>query len=343
MIKILTLLGNNYGGCLQAYALQKKINDLGYEAEQINYTEYLSKKITLKKMAKKIIYLKRNTNFSNFKKEKLNIGTKIKKLDDDGSIYIVGSDQIWNPQIPFDIRKNFFLSFVNDKKRKNSYAASIGTDYLDNDESNISTIKEYLLDFNNITVREKTAEKIIKGININNVTTVLDPTLLLDGEKWSTIINSHNDDIDYLLVYTLGFNDQYSTYIDEYSEKNNLKIVDINYKKRFKNMKKLEKNFGPIEFVNSIKNAKIVVTNSFHGTVFSILFHKEFYSITRGNMNSRLYDLLKMLGLEDRLINEEELDNLKNLEFNKIDYEKVDKILQIEREKSLNILKTMLR
>lgn len=342
MIKILTLLGNNYGGCLQAYALQKKINDLGYEVEQLNYTEYLSKKISIKNQLKKVIYFSRNKKFSEFKKNYLNIGKKITDIKDDGSIYIVGSDQIWNPNIPFDIRKNFFLSFVEDNERKNAYAASIGTDYLDGENPNIARIQQYLSKFNMLTVREKTAEKIIRELNINNVETVLDPTLLLNMDEWLNETKDYSNK-NYMFVYTLGLNDKNDNYIDKLSKKLNLKIVDITYKKRFKNTLKVENGFGPIEFISAIKNSEFVITNSFHGTVFSILFHKEFVTITRGDMNSRIFDLLNKLGLQNRIIKEEELENLDNMPFENIDYNKVDDILKKEREKSIGILKKMLK
>jgi len=342
-VRILTLLGNNYGGCLQAYALYQSLKKYEEDVKIIEYYPFSSNK-NIKYFLKSIIYYKRNKRFSDFRNSFMDILHTNNILKDDfKSIYIVGSDQVWNPCIDFEIRKNYYLKFVNDKSRKNSYAASIGVDIIDNDKDNIKLISDMLLDFNFITVREKTANTIISNIVDAKISTVLDPTLLLTSYEWEKLITKNVQKEKYICVYTLGLDNQYCESINYISELCGFKIVDIYYKKRFNNELRNENNYGPVEFISSIYNSEFVITNSFHGTVFAVLFHKKFITITRGNMNSRIYDLLSILGLEDRIVSEEKIKTHSKELINKdIDYIKVDKILEIERKNSLNHLKEMI-
>lgn len=342
-VRILTLLGNNYGGCLQAYALYQSLKQYEEDVKVIEYYPFPVNK-NIKHFLKSIIYYKRNKKFDDFRNNYIDILHTNNILDDDfKSIYIVGSDQVWNPGIDFEIRKNYYLKFVNDKNRKNSYAASIGVDIIDNDKNNIKLISDMLLDFNCITVREKTANTIISNIVDTKISTVLDPTLLLTSDEWKKLTTKSNQKEKYICVYTLGLDNQYCKDINYLSELCGFKIVDIYYKKRFNNELKNENDYGPVEFISSIYNSEFVITNSFHGTVFAILFHKKFITITRGNMNSRVYDLLSILGLEDRIVSEEEIKKCSKKIIGKdIDYIKVDKILAEERNNSLNHLKVMI-
>lgn len=338
MIKILTLLGNNYGGCLQAVALQKIMKQYD-DVETINYDEYLNSGNTIKNTVKNIVYYRRNKKFDKFKQQNL-ILTKEKNnlIDDLKSKYIVGSDQVWNPTaLSYKIRKKFFLSFVSDKKRKFSYAASIGEDTIDNEENEENIVK-LLQDFNKISVRESSSAKMLNEKYNLNVVSVLDPTMVVEKKFWDTFIEKKYKDKDYILLYTLGMDKKCIKTIDEFSKINQKKIIEIFYKKRFKNTKKVENNFGPQDFINAIANSEIVITNSFHGMVFSIIYHKEFYVITRNKMNSRIYDLLEKVKLTDRIVKEEKINELLNKKYDKINYNEVEAILNKEKDKSLKFI-----
>lgn len=342
MIKILTLLGNNYGGCLQAVALQKIMKQYD-EVETINYDEYLNSNKSIKEIIKDIVYYKRNKKFSKFKQQNLKL-TKEKNhlVDDLKSKYIVGSDQVWNPTtLSYEIRKKFFLSFVKDKKRKFSYAASIGEENIDTDGKEKEIVK-FLESFNKISVRESSSAKILNSKYNLNAISVLDPTMVVEKKIWDSFIEKKYKEKNYILVYTLGMNKKCIKTIDIFSKKNSKKIIEIFYRKRFKNTKRVENNFGPQDFINAIANSDIIITNSFHGMVFSIIYHKEFYVITRDKMNSRIYDLLKTINLTDRIIKEEEIDKLLSKNYNKINYIDVDKILNKEKEKSLKYIQEII-
>ncbi len=342
MIKILTLLGNNYGGCLQAVALQKILKKYD-KVETIYYDEYLNKKKNIKKIGKDIIYLKRNIKFKKFRKEHLTLTKERNKLEDDlKSIYIVGSDQVWNPTaMPYEIRKNFYLHFVQDKQRKCSYAASVGEEVLDHEKE--EKIIELLKDFEKISVRETSSKEYLEENYSLNVTQVLDPTLLINKTVWDSMIKKKYNQRNYILVYTLGMSESCNKSIDEFAKENGKKIIEIFYKKRFKNTKKVENSFGPLEFIEAIANGDTIITNSFHGMVFSIIYQKDFYVITRSKMNSRIYDLLKILGLTDRIIKEEEIEKLLEKETTKIDYKKVNEILETERKKSIEFIESIVK
>lgn len=341
---IVTTLGNNYGGALQAYALKKSLEKLNLDVEILNYIPKYTK-TNFKDIVKKIIYAKRNAKFEKFRKEYFNLTCKIKNLEEyipSNDIYIAGSDQIWNSDINFDIRKYYYLDFIKNK-RKISYAASVGKNYFTETEEEKKEISRMLNSFNAISIREQEGVELYKQITDKHIENVLDPTLLLNKNEWQKIESGYNPKRDYIFVYTLGANREIKKTIDEFSKKCGSKIVDINYKREYNNILKYENGFGPTDFLAGIDNSKYVITNSFHGMVFSILFEKTFFVITRGNMNSRMESLLKKLNLTNRIIKEENIEELLNkTPKEEIDYKKVHEILEKEKEKSLNFLKEAL-
>lgn len=341
-IKILTLIGNNYGGTLQAFALFSTIKQFTNNVTIINYITTSTNK-NYKDFLKKIVYIRRNIKFNKFRRKYLALTEKtVKPIDDGESIYIVGSDQVWNQRIAFNDRKNFFLDFVKETRRKSSYAASIGSEVIDDISENVTTISKLLSTFNYITVREKTAQKLLEGILKKEVNTVLDPTLLLTAEEWNTIV-SRKQNSNYICVYTLGLNKDYENVINDVSEKLNTKIIDIYYKKRFRNELSYRRGCGPAEFVSLIAGSEYVVTNSFHGTIFAILYHKKFITITRGNMNSRIYDLLELLGLQERIVSEDEKNQkIQDILNKEIDYQRVELILEKKRKESISFLRKII-
>ena len=373
----------NYGGQLQAYALQKAVEKLGVNCDQIcvNYSTTNSAKrkiksyikiegvwFTLKLIGKKLIYWfpnrlfvkkncrKRMENFWRFSdniphSDKVYTWDTIKESEKDYFGYIVGSDQVWNPN--YYSKSNFLdinlLKFCGDEIKKMSYAASIGvSNFLA--ESKEQFARE-LNRFDYISVREETARNILQSLTGKNIEVVLDPTFLLTKEEWSRAAADYIHK-DYIAGYFLGETKQARKNIARVAKKQNKKFVlftglQPNFMGQdFISGAVKESTAGPAEWLGIIKNAGFVITNSFHGTVFSILFEKQFVVMITDKSskyktgNSRLYDVLKLLGLEDRIVTgeltEETLSQLKI-----IDYKQVNAKIDQYRESSLSFLKNI--
>lgn len=379
-IGIVTLYKNNknYGGLLQAYSTQYITSKLGYDSEVLNYETnlknykknriknlglrksfiILTKKINTKihllnKKTKHKIDL-RNKKFSMFENEikhsnllnDQNIDTYINKYN----YLICGSDQVWNP----GLWNNVLLLNINSYKgKKISYAASLGRAYLSNEEKNI--LKKQLNTYDAISVREKSFEIMLKKIIDKNVQTVLDPTFLLTKNDW----NFFSKPVDSLLgkkfvfCYFLHKNTLAKKSIKNFCLKNNLIIVNIphlqntfyKYDEKFGDIKLYD--IDPHNWVWLIQNSEFVFTDSFHGTAFSINNNKQFISFANGknsdkkNINSRLYDLLNLFSLENRLVTDFKSINKY---FNEpINYETINQKVIDLRQKSLCFLETSLK
>lgn len=343
-VGIVTLLGNNYGGILQGYALKRQLEIMGIDVIQVNY-QLIDKNRDMKKIIKNFVYYGRNKKFKKFKEKYFKLTPQINNIDDlkkqniRVNAFVAGSDQIWNQQIPMKDRKVFFLDFASKEKRI-AYAASVGRETVEEEEK--EQISKWLNNLDFISIREKTGVDLYSKLTNKKIENVLDPTLLLSDEEWRKITNNKRiTNEKYIFSYTLGAEQKVLDNIEEISEKLNMGIVEISYKKNFKNEIKNVNDAGPSEFVGLIKNSNYVLTNSFHGMVFSILNKKQFFVFTRGKMNSRIYDLLDILDLKSRIIDGE---NINTIDLNeKINYNKVFKILEIERRKSIKFLKEALK
>lgn len=348
----------NYGAVLQAYALQNKIQDLGYDCEIIDYKcdtitkRYeiieLRKSKSLKQFVKSLLS---NTNkrklkekFVNFNKTYQKISSKsydksnINNANNDYDKFVVGSDQVWNLELSGE-DTTYMLDFVNDDSKKKSYAASFG--YCSIPDKYIEKTKKYLSSFENILVREEQGKKIIKDKLNKESEITLDPTLLLNKNEWDSLIS--NDDKlmkkDYILLYIIAPNDEIINFAKKLAKKKHCKILYINHSIFNVFGTKNIKSAGPCEFLKYIKNAKYVVTTSFHGVAFSVNFEKQFFyalSSESNNFNSRIENLVDILKLQDRKIDK------KIEEYNDIDYNRVSPILEKERKLSINKLKKVL-
>lgn len=348
----------NYGAILQTYALQQSILKLNIENEIINYSCKDIEKVyrlirldSLRGFIKSIVSIKsfyyKKKNFNTFIKEHIKMTPKVNKnflcsetFNKQYDVFITGSDQVWNYEITnFD--KTYMLDFVREDKKKKSYAASFGIGEIPSRYK--LEYKRYLEKFSSILLREKTGIQIIEKLLNKKVETVLDPVFLLSKEEWNTIIKPNKfDEIKnkYILVYMPTV--EMKTFVEALSKKYKLPIYNITdpilkWKNSFG---KIESSLSPNEFVNAIKNAKFVVTASFHATVFSIIYNKEFYINidSKGKVRgSRLIDLLNLLGINNREISEQKIEDL-----NLLNWKDINKKLQIEKEKSFQKLKQML-
>ncbi len=351
---------HNYGATLQAYALEKILEEKEYEAKFINYINYeIDKQYKILKIDKRnilsifksiissIIYFyknkKRFNNFNNFIKKNLKIIGKYNSVNElknnppELDCYITGSDQVWNPDITKGLSDAYTLNFGSDKINRVSYAASIGKSSLGQED-----YKTKLSRLNYISVREKTAKDLLEPVLNRKIEVVLDPTLLISGKEWEKEFDlSNNVNEKYILTYYVEENEEYVKIVNELSRKTNLKVINFEKRDRhnYVNFMKSAYTEGPEEFVRLIKNAEYVVTTSFHATVFSILFHKRFFVVPHKTTGSRVTDLIDKLHIKNRIYYTiDEFKDYKNYK-EEVDYTESDKILLEEREKSINFLK----
>ena len=338
---------DNYGAVLQCYALLKVINSMErYNCEVINYNPnwkprwFTDPKMQEKFLAKLEKYVAFRRDFLAIQEGYIYDTSEIKAYD----YYVVGSDQVWNTSFRFS-KPTYFLDFVPDNAVKVSYAASVGL-AIEDKRLNRTYFEQYIPRFDYLSIREKTHEQYIKEFTDKSVTTVLDPTLLLRKEDYDEIISRDKEEKEkFIFLYFLKHDTTAPlmiSFVNMLSRKYNLKVIhyfiDVP-KQAFKNNSESFFFEGPQEFLWYIKNAEVVVTNSFHGTIFAIQYHKPFYTYVVKSMSSRVLDLLQMLGLEDRLING--YKNIDDVNFD-IDFEKVERKLETLRGESLNYLKVAL-
>lgn len=361
--------GPNYGTNLQAIALQKVLRKLGYNSELINFTppEILKKKELSEKLKiffsnqivkiKNIIIKKRygtliidrnkkmlkslenNCIFSSY------IDSEKKFIDICNSydILIFGSDQIWNPNWfhPF-----YYGDYEEIKTQRIAYAPSIGVTKIGKELS--SKYKNALERFKDIAIREDSGIILLNNIIKKDILKVVDPTFLLTSFDWDKIFELNNNcNEEYILCYLLTDNKNHIKAVYNFVHKHKLKLKIIPYQKDTYFMKgEVIANAGSKDFLQLIKNAKYVITDSFHGLVFSLIYQKQFYILTRFNddkkesQNSRIYQLINEYKISSRLqkyntnIIKEEKD---------INYTIVNKKLEIQKNISINYLKNSLR
>lgn len=350
---------HNYGAILQVYALQKKLSQK-YDTKIIDYrNKELEKsydiisvnrkniRTIIKSLVSSIIYhnriLKRYKVFEKFIYEEMSLTRKYnseKELQDEPpelDVYITGSDQVWNYNISEKKINAYTLNFGRGNVKRISYAASIGTDELNEQykEDYINNIKK----LDAISVREQKAKEYLQNVINKEIEVTLDPTLLMTKQEWENCFDlSGKEKEKYILGYTLTDDIAYYETINYLSEMTGCKVIHVG--KRNKGINNILRNAhedGPIEFLKLIKNAEYVVASSFHATVFSIIFNKNFWVVPPKKTSSRITNLLEKVDLSNRIIRT--FEDLKKQKYDeKIDYKKVDNILEQERNKSINWL-----
>jgi len=351
----------NFGSQLQVLATQKAVEQLGYDYEVIRYKKKMTPLFVLQSLPRlcnpyfvkgKIRNIKRknaikkhsdieaqvkvrNKRFDAFvnkyftKMSKPNIGyQELKNNAKNYDAVLTGSDQLW---LPGNLGSHFYTQeFVPDKINKIAYATSFGV-------SNIpwyqkKRTRNYLNRFQHLSSRELQGSKIIKELTQRDSVTVADPTLLFTGEEWLEYIpNNKVIESKYIFCYFLGDNPKHREISEELKKKTGLEIVTIPFLDNFveRDMTFGDKRLFDVDaadFVNLIRNAEYILTDSFHGTVFSILNHKKFVTFNRfmdnskDSRNSRIDSLCSILGLSERRY-KSDIEATVNKE---IDYEKVD-------------------
>ena len=361
-IGILTMShGVNYGNRLQNYAVQFTLEKLGCKAETIkNYTNqkiirdssikerlknkvidiYFNNNINIRWMnyrlrSKRFKYFnKQYIKYSNFIISKDNIP---KHIDDYYDYFVCGSDQIWNPEFPINSHIDF-LTFVKEEKRI-AYSPSFGISKLP--EYCKKDYKKWINGIPNLSVRELAGAKIIKDLTGKDAQVLVDPTLNLTKEEWLSMAKKPQFTVSnkYIFSYFLGnVSDKIKNKIKGIAKQYNFEIIDI-----LDADKKHIFSTDPSEFIWLLNNAELICTNSFHGTIFSIIMKKPFIVFERNDkyssMNSRMDTLLKLFNMEHRL---HDNINYTKSEVFYMDFKKVDEIINNEKEKSIKYLKKCL-
>lgn len=267
---------------------------------------------------------------------------ELKKDPPKADVYLTGSDQVWNTSHNQGLDEAFYLCYAHKGAKKVSYAASIGQDVIPDEYKN--TTKQFLAQYDAISVRENNAVSILSELGIK-ATQVLDPTLLLDRNQWLKYASQRLVKDDYLLVYSVEpkeFDNKVSEIARYIANEKNLKIVSISNYGKEKHILGCDLYYDfalPQVFLSLMAHASFVVASSFHGTAFAINFNRPFLTVTPGAFSSRIASILALTELNDRRINDVEEIN-KDVIYKEIDYEKVNRILEIERRKSLDFIKT---
>ena len=374
---VMAYKGVNYGMLLQAFATQKVIESLGYETEILDYTRtdlrhvrftpYMAfyalyehqrkKKLKVRNLQQehaeyiyKTNYIERKAVSNSFIDRRLANKYKcvgILELENHSKQLngvLVGSDQLWSPDAVFG---NFTtLRFAPDEMNKVSYATSLGV------SSYPFWCKESAAQFwkrmNHISVREERGKQIIQSICNVPVQVVVDPTYLLTKEEWEKLIPQKQIiKEEYILCYFLGNAEEHKKLSRAFADRHKIKLISILSTESISSIDisyadEVITGKGPEDFINLIRGAKYVLTDSFHGVAFSVINNKQFYVFYRtkvgskNSRNSRIDNILKMWNLEDRLVlNDAAIDDFAKKE---IDYRRVNALVEMKREHSINYL-----
>lgn len=361
-IGILTFhCAHNYGAVLQCYALQETLKQMGHKVEVIDYRpQYLLKPYAILnkerfistnpfKILKRIIReflllvvrLKRYKVFEDFIQNKLILSCRVTKnnIPSYYDVYIMGSDQIWNPYITDGFDPVYFglFNFQKGNKKYISYAASMETKILDDHAKN--TYKRILNNFDSVSVRETQLASLLQPLTDLKINVVTDPTLLADITIWKKLARKPDLNKKYVLVYQVRTSNETLRIANGIAKQINAVVVEVTawHKTNFKkNNLQCE---SPESFIGLIKYASCIITTSFHGTAFSIIFNKPFYCIKLDDgSDTRSISLLNSVALIDRMIDKKE----KVPVFSKINYDIVNDKISKLRNESLDFLRSSL-
>lgn len=313
----------NYGALLQAYALQETLANRGNQAEIIDYQceplekpyyyPSFSERKSLKDKLKFIIQgkneLGRRERFEAFRKKWLHLSQPydektVSAAADRYDRFVTGSDQVFNYKA-HDFDRTFFLDFVKDPKKKYSYAASFGLSRIP--EEYAEAYCGLLSSFARCSVREKQGVEILKALGINGGRIDLDPTFLLTKDQWIQKFDLQKKQENYIFAYYFELTPSLKAFVEKLAKETGLKVKYLGcaFRNPFACRCESIPQADPVDFVDAVYNAKYVVTNSFHGTAFSINFNKTFFVEllqTGASVNSRLTNILSITGLENRIL-----------------------------------------
>ncbi len=342
-VGIVTINSQNMGNRLQNYAVQESLKKLGFQVETIN-NAYCGREVTTFKHTLKIcvlgrtlpfLFRKRREGFYRFNQKHIQMAEGEWEYNkapsgvcDRFDYFVCGSDQVWNPSFDF-ISDNEYLTFAR-PEQKIAYAASFGVSEMSKEQ--LKNLGEKIGDYRAISVREDAGAELVKKASGKDAKVLLDPTMMLSKEDWLSIAEKPKfmPEKKYILTYFLGQKlSETKQKLMELARENDYKIIDlwdINKKKYFLTT--------PEEFVYLIANCSLMCTDSFHGSVFSILTGVPFLVQTRKdnakNMNSRLETLLDKMQLTSRLMKADMTER----DIFEIDYTRTYEIISEERKRT---------
>lgn len=335
----------NYGWAVQLWALYYSIEKLGHEPLVLNRRWNATQSGLLFNIKRYIYYNGLCGRFSRFLNIEIPNMTGIirdsqtmSNASKDLDAVVVGSDQVWRIENTRRADLNFFLDFLSDDSTKRiAYAASFGKDTWQGTSEETEKVKMLLSKFDIITVRENSGVTLCRDYFEAKSTNVVDPTMLLIAEDYNSILSTPQKKAQ-LTTYILDSTEEKIETINKISKENHVKVISLYPKK------KITYYHSVYYWLENIRDAEYVIVDSFHGMVFSIIFHKKFVVMANSKRGlTRFTSLLSQLGLEDRLTNDFCFDSIKTILSKTIDYKKVDEKLNQMRDFSLNTLKGSFR
>lgn len=354
----------NYGTYLQAFALQRTLASLGVESlviDDVRYTGTPSKLRVLASNLFKILTGKWRLGLSRisalrrydkFVGRHIRVDRDWKATSDLAERYrtfICGSDQIWSELLPDHHDGFYFAAFAPDSAKKIAYAPSLGSHKCDAEYSRM--VRPWVENFTALSAREPAGAETLSDITgRRDVAVVMDPTLLLNHSDWAEFEKANRKkpvkgDKPYALAYFLTYNREYFEKSEKIAREKGLKLVIINPLAATYDFPGEHINCGPLEFLSAIAGASCVLTDSFHGTIFAMQFHrpfitfKRFKASDRKSQNSRIENLFALAGIDDNFLDTSILEATPSVP----DWDKVEEALESERKKSLAYLKKSLR
>lgn len=324
---------DNHGSSIQSFALYHfiKSNTNGdvsvidyrpqYIASHGNYFKYTLKKILFRKIRNEIKekFTEFNKNMLKLTDESYSDYSQLCENTPEADVYITGSDQIWNTDYPCGNDDAYYLGFVK-KGIKIAYAASLGRTPIP--EKSLEWMKPRISGFDFISVREQSSVQALESIYENKITHVCDPTMFLCDDDYKKIAVKPKRK-KYAVIYLCEKSPLLDAAVEYVREKYNCEIIQLVGMKKQAACDSYERSIGPSEWLGYIQNAEFVLSGSFHATVFSIIFKKQFIDILPSKNTARMEQLLSQLGLSDRIVRSaEDLENIKD-----IDYDEVYRIL----------------
>lgn len=354
-ISLITVHGyRNYGSVLQTYATQEKFKEYGAETEVVNYvredsndknfTKWLIERTlgNSKNLAKKLVYTaiisKSIKKFAkicdSFLKEKVQLSRELCYHFNDiinnikeSDIYCTGSDQVWNVNANNGILPAYYLEFAPKNKRCISYASSFGTSQFTSKQ--LEEMKPYFKKYKYLSLREHYGIKLLNEMGYE-ADFVLDPTMVVDKNFWSKLFETNPVKGKYILIYQLNTNKRMDEYAKNVQRITGLPIIRIGT--RYDHVLRCGKTlcFPSVgEWLTLFNDAEYVLTDSFHGTAFSINFNKQFLCFSPKNFSDRLIDILENFSLTDQMISDyNDFEKIKN----KINYKNVNEKLDLYRK-----------
>lgn len=350
----------NYGAVLQCYALKETLSKFGHSVEVLDYRVSSIEKSKMifnfktfcgcNGMKRKIRYIIESivtssdkhrviSAFDDFIHQHLSLSCRIFSIEDIPAYYdyiIFGSDQIWNPRICNGLDKILWGQFPKERMKFISYAASLeDTSIISKEQWNL--IGHYLKSFDYISVREESLKKELSKISSLPIKCCIDPTLLTTVTTFDSILVKPKED-NYVFLFTVQQDDNAQNFAMNVAKQHNMKLIRCNAIPHFRmtvsdNDCKYVEAISPGEFLGYIKNANLVIANSFHAIAFSLIFEKDFYAL-KSKRSERVSNILSSLCLSNRIISSRE----RIAEIVPVDYRKPRELLNQMRKESLNFL-----